>query len=186
MGFAAGAGITLAGLKFGGGFEALGYTETANLTALEDRFAAYWPRNIMMLFGPPGGGKGTQGPKIEGLLETPQLSTGDMLRAAVAAQTEVGKKAQGLMKAGKLVGDDVVIGIIKDRITQPDCRFGFILDGFPRNLAQAKALDAMLAENGECVTKVSPSHAQPTHTHRWPGTSLSRASRCPTRCPSFL
>jgi adenylate kinase len=77
-----------------------------------------------------------------------------MLRAAVAAQSEVGKKAQGLMKAGKLVGDDIVIGIIKDRIKEPDCRFGFILDGFPRNLAQAKELDKMLAETGECVTKV--------------------------------
>lgn len=108
----------------------------------------------MILFGPPGAGKGTHGPKIEALLGLAQLSTGDMLRAAVAAQTEVGKKAQAVMKAGGLVSDDIVVGIIKDRIQEEDCRFGFILDGFPRTLAQAKALDAMLAEEGACVTKV--------------------------------
>ena len=120
----------------------------------EDKFAAYWPRNIMILFGPPGAGKGTHGPKIEDLLTIPQLSTGDMLRAAVAAKTEVGLKAAAVMKAGGLVSDDIVVGIIRDRIKEPDCRFGFILDGFPRTLVQAKALDKMLAEEGACVTKV--------------------------------
>lgn len=77
-----------------------------------------------------------------------------MLRAAVAAQTEVGKKAQAVMKAGGLVSDDIVVGIIRDRITEEDCKFGFILDGFPRTIVQAKALDKMLAEEGACVTKV--------------------------------
>lgn len=101
-----------------------------------------------------GAGKGTHGPKVEELLKVPQLSTGDMLRAAVAAQTEVGKKAQAVMKAGGLVSDDIVIGIIRDRIQEPDCRFGFILDGFPRTLPQAKALDEMLAKEGASVTKV--------------------------------
>jgi len=120
----------------------------------EDKFASYWPRNIMILFGPPGAGKGTHGPKIEEMLDIPQLSTGDMLRAAVAAQTEVGKKAQAVMKAGGLVSDDIVVGIIRDRITEEDCKFGFILDGFPRTLVQAQALDKMLAEEGACVTKV--------------------------------
>jgi len=111
-------------------------------------------RKIMILFGPPGAGKGTHGPKIEQQLDIPQLSTGDMLRAAVAAGTEVGKKASALMKAGALVGDDVVIGIIKDRITEADCAKGFILDGFPRTLGQAKAIDAVLAEGGEKVNSV--------------------------------
>jgi len=122
--------------------------------AVEDKFGTYWPRNIMILFGPPGAGKGTHGPKIEDLLGIPQLSTGDMLRAAVAAQTDVGKKAQAVMKAGGLVSDEIVVGIIRDRIQEEDCKFGFILDGFPRTKAQAQALDKMLANEGAAVTKV--------------------------------
>lgn len=121
---------------------------------VNDKFGTYWPRNILILFGPPGAGKGTHGPKIEKLLGIPQLSTGDMLRAAVADQTEVGKKADAIMKAGGLVSDDIVVGIIRERIQQEDCKFGFILDGFPRTLKQAKALDAMLAKEGASVTKV--------------------------------
>lgn len=120
----------------------------------EDKFGTYWPRNILILFGPPGAGKGTHGPKIEEMLGIPQLSTGDMLRAAVSQGTEVGKKAEAIMKAGGLVSDDIVIGIIRDRIQEADCRFGFILDGFPRTVTQAKALDAMLANEGASVTKV--------------------------------
>jgi adenylate kinase len=109
---------------------------------------------LCISFNSTGAGKGTHGPKVEELLNVPQLSTGDMLRAAVAAQTEIGKKAQAVMKAGGLVSDDIVIGIIRDRIQEPDCQFGFILDGFPRTLAQAKALDEMLAKEGASVTKV--------------------------------
>mmetsp|Transcript_11970 Transcript_11970/g.17848 ORF Transcript_11970/g.17848 Transcript_11970/m.17848 type:complete len:319 (-) Transcript_11970:110-1066(-) len=122
--------------------------------SVENKFATYWPRNIMILFGPPGAGKGTHGPKIEDLLNIPQLSTGDMLRAAVAAKTEVGLKAKAVMAAGGLVSDDIVVGIIRDRIKEEDCKFGFILDGFPRTKVQAMALDKMLAEEGACVTKV--------------------------------
>jgi len=104
----------------------------------------------LILFGPPGAGKGTHGPNIETLLGIPQLSTGDMLRAAVSAQTDVGKKAQAIMKAGGLVSDDIVIGIIRDRIKESDCKFGFILDGFPRTIVQAQALDKMLGRRRCC------------------------------------
>lgn len=122
--------------------------------AVEKKYATYWPRKIMMVFGAPGAGKGTQGVKIVDELGIPQLSTGDMLREAVAAGTEVGKKAKEVMASGALVSDEIVIGIIADRIKQPDCQDGFILDGFPRTLPQAKALDEMLAKTGEAVTLV--------------------------------
>ena len=119
-----------------------------------DSYLAEHKRNIMILFGPPGSGKGTHAPKIEAKLQTPQLSTGDMLRAAVAAGTAVGKQAKAAMDAGALVTDDIVCGIIADRIKEPDCTSGFILDGFPRTVEQAKKLDEVLAKNGEEVAKV--------------------------------
>lgn len=121
---------------------------------VEDKYVKFWPRKVMILFGPAGAGKGTQAPKIVGILNIPQLSTGDMLRGAVAAKTEVGLAAQAVMNAGDLVSDDIVVGIIRDRIQHEDCKAGFILDGFPRTIKQAKALDKMLAEKGECVSTV--------------------------------
>lgn len=120
----------------------------------KDRRANYWPRKIVMLFGAPGAGKGTQGPKITETLNLPQLSTGDMLREAVAAGTEMGKKCKAVMESGGLVNDEIVIGIISDRIKEPDCSDGFILDGFPRTLEQTKALDAVLSKTGECVSLI--------------------------------
>eukprot|EP00928_Gymnodinium_smaydae_P037091 TRINITY_DN2580_c0_g2_i1.p1 TRINITY_DN2580_c0_g2~~TRINITY_DN2580_c0_g2_i1.p1 ORF type:complete len:555 (+),score=107.34 TRINITY_DN2580_c0_g2_i1:58-1722(+) len=108
-------------------------------------------RNVLILFGPPGAGKGSQAPKIVETLGIPQLSTGDMLRAAVAAGTEVGLQADSVMKSGGLVSDSLVVSIIKDRIKEDDCKGGFILDGFPRTVEQAQMLDEMLATSGEKV-----------------------------------
>ena len=99
-------------------------------------------------------GKGTQGPKIEELLDIPALATGDMLRAAVSAGTEVGKAAKELMNAGKLVDDQTIMNLIAERIQQDDCKYGFILDGVPRTLEQASAIDDILTGRGEFVSQV--------------------------------
>ena len=102
----------------------------------------------LILLGPPGAGKGTQAQRLVRNLAVPQLSTGDMLRAAVASRTPIGLKAKAVMESGALVSDEIVIGIINDRIGEPDARSGFILDGFPRTLAQAHELEDMLAARG--------------------------------------
>ena len=98
----------------------------------------------LILLGAPGSGKGTQGEKLVERLGIPKVSTGDALRAAVKAGTDLGRKAKETMDAGKLVADEIVIGIVEERLSQADAKHGFILDGFPRNVAQAKVLDQML------------------------------------------
>jgi len=103
----------------------------------------------IVLLGAPGSGKGTQAKKLVADYGYPQVSTGDLLRDAVARGTEYGLKAKAAMDAGQLVSDDIVLGILKDRVAQPDAAAGFILDGFPRNLAQARMLEDVLAELGQ-------------------------------------
>jgi adenylate kinase len=108
----------------------------------------------LVLLGPPGAGKGTQAARLKERYGLAHLSTGDMLREAVAAGTEVGRQAKSIMDAGQLVPDPLMIRLVAERITQPDCARGFILDGFPRTIAQAEALDRLLAERGERLDAV--------------------------------
>jgi len=112
----------------------------------------------MLLLGPPGAGKGTQAQRLVAKLGIPQISTGDMLRGAVAAGTDVGRQAKDYMDRGELVPDAVVIGVAEERLAQDDAESGFVLDGFPRTAAQAESLDALLARMGtnleRCVALV--------------------------------
>jgi adenylate kinase len=107
-----------------------------------------------IFLGPPGSGKGTQAKLLAERMGVPTISTGDMLREAVRLETPLGLRAKAIMEAGELVSDDVVIGLIRERISRPDARGGFLLDGFPRTLAQAAALDRLLAGNGESLDAV--------------------------------
>jgi adenylate kinase len=111
-------------------------------------------RRRLLLLGPPGAGKGTQAQRLVAKLGVPQVSTGDMLRAAVAAGSPVGRQAQAYMDRGELVPDAVVIGVAEERLRQADAADGFVLDGFPRTAAQARALDALLRKLGRGLERV--------------------------------
>src|SRR5512142_883306 len=108
----------------------------------------------LIFIGPPGSGKGTQAKRLAGRFGIPHISTGDMLREAVAEGTELGKKADAIMKSGALVPDDVMIGMIRERLAKADAAKGFILDGFPRTLPQAEKLDTLVAGNGKDALRV--------------------------------
>ncbi len=112
----------------------------------------------LLMMGPPGAGKGTQAAKLVKKFNIPQISTGDMFRAAVKEGTELGKQAKACMDAGKLVPDEVTIGIVRERLAKDDCKNGFILDGFPRTVAQAEALTKILDELGKKLTRVLNVH----------------------------
>ena len=117
---------------------AIDLTETMAEEKKEEAVEVESDDKCIILIGPPGAGKGTHAPKMVESYGVPHLSTGDMLRAAVAAGTELGKKAKGLMDAGKLVDDDLVNGIVSEALSGDECKKGFILDGYPRTVAQAK------------------------------------------------
>ncbi len=108
----------------------------------------------LIMLGPPGAGKGTQAERLVEHLGIPQISTGEMLRQAREQQTDLGKQAESYMVSGALVPDEIVIGIVKERLQQNDCRTGYILDGFPRSVEQAKALDSTLQARKEAITAV--------------------------------
>lgn len=138
------------GFLIGGAVE--WYLQQQEIAKVTQKYETYWPRKIMILFGAPGAGKGTQAPKIYDEIGIPQLSTGDMLREVREKDTALGREVKSLMDSGGLVTDAIVISIIQDRIQNSDCDGGFILDGFPRTLVQARALDDMLAKSGESVS----------------------------------
>jgi len=108
----------------------------------------------LILLGPPGCGKGTQSAALIDKLGIPQISTGDTIRAAIRERTEIGRQAESYANVGKLVPDKLIIGMVKDRLAQPDCANGFLLDGFPRTVGQAEALDGMLTEMGRSMDHV--------------------------------
>jgi adenylate kinase len=108
----------------------------------------------LLLYGAPGSGKGTQANMLRAHFGIPHIATGDMLRAEIQADTELGRKAQPILAAGKYVSDDIMIGVVRSRLSRPDCALGFIMDGFPRTVPQAEALDEVMVEMGSRIERV--------------------------------
>jgi len=121
---------------------------------------------IVVLFGPPGSGKGTQAHRVASRLNVPHIATGDMLRAEVARGSALGREAEPIMASGKLIPDDLIVRVIEVRLDDPDARTGALLDGFPRTVPQAQALDAMLRRKGRAVDVVLALHVSDTELHR--------------------
>ena len=115
---------------------------------------------IIILLGPPGSGKGTQANFIQNKLSIPHLSTGDILRQSVKNETDLGNKVKNIMAKGELVSDDLVLDLIKERVSQSDCNLGFILDGYPRNITQAESLNIVLKDMGLISNNLQPKHCK--------------------------
>ena len=137
----------------------------------------------LLLLGPPGAGKGTQAKRISAERGTPQIATGDMLRAAMANGTELGQRVKPIYDRGDLVPDDLMIEIIRERLSEDDTAAGFILDGFPRTIPQAEALDAMLQELGRRLSRVLEFQLDPTTTRSSAWSAGARKSSAPTTSP---
>jgi adenylate kinase len=120
----------------------------------------------LVILGPPGAGKGTQAARLAQRYEIPHVATGDMFRANVAKGTPLGRQAEGYMKAGKLVPDDIVIGMIRERLSEPDARRGFVLDGFPRTIAQAQALEGITSVDSVINLRIPPESIVERHSGR--------------------
>ena len=140
----------------------------------------------LVLLGAPGSGKGTQAAQLKERLNIPHVSTGELLRAAVRDETQLGRKAKAIMERGELVSDDLVLGMLRERLEKPDCATGFILDGYPRNLVQAEALDGLLMDMGQPVDQAILIEVDPQQIVKRLSLRAEEEGRAPARRPGRL